>query len=130
MDASNIESGGGQRVFQVLDDIRSELGLVRTDVAVLAAAQPRITDIVEDHERRLRQVEADVVLRAAEIVKLLDALKTQDAQAAITATAVKQLEKNRDENSWMPRITWIVITAILSGLGGAVVSSYVQMLQR
>lgn len=117
-------------MFQVLDDIRSELGLVRTDVAVLAAAQPRITDIVEDHERRLRQVEADVVLRAAEIVKLLDALKTQDAQAAVTATAVKQLEKNRDENSWMPRITWIVITAILSGLGGAVVSSYVQMLQR
>ena len=130
MEMSNIESGGGQRVFQVLDDIRSELGLVRTDVAVLAAAQPRITDIVEDHERRLRQVEADVVRRAAEIIKLIDAQKTQDEQAAITATAVKQLEKNRDENSWMPRITWIVITAILSGLGGAVVSSYVQMLQR
>lgn len=130
MQTSNIESGGGQRVFQVLDDIRSELGLVRTDVAVLAAAQPRLTDIVEDHERRLRVVEAQAVLNAAEQLKLAETLKKESDEHKATTVAVKDLQKNRDENSWMPKVTWIIVTAVLSGLGGAIVSSYVQMLQQ
>jgi len=111
-------------VFTVLDEIRREVGLVRTDVAVLAAAQPRLTDIVEDHERRIRSNEAETQLRAA----MSEELRRHDAEIKDLQKGLGDVRKSQDENSWLPKLTWVGVTAVVSGLAGAAVSTYIGML--
>ncbi len=111
---------GDDKVYIILDEIRKDLSLVRTDVAVLAAAQPRIMDIVEDHERRMRILE--VLATAAEAtrakVDLLEA-RLDDAHNQITA-----VRSEMDKNSWLPRISWSLLIAVTSIVVGYAMSTY------
>lgn len=105
-------------VYEILDDIRREVGLVRTDVAVLASAQPRIMDIVEDHERRIRVVET-IVTGFAAVIARSDALQTAHD---LLEGRVSNIQSTIDKDSWLPRLGWSVVIALV-GIGAGLLGS-------
>ena len=93
------------RVYEILDEIRGDLSTVKTDVAVMASAQPRLVEIIADHETRLRKVEAEKATVAS-----VDALTVK----------VSTIEAEQNRNSWLPRLGWAVLWLIVGGVVAAV----------
>ncbi len=48
------------RLYEVIDAIRTDMSEMRTDIAVIKAAQPNTGQILEDHEARIRQNTTDI----------------------------------------------------------------------
>jgi len=88
------------RVFTILDEIRSDLSALKTDVAVLAAAQPRLVDIVEDHEKRIREIEIN---------------KAPAAAVSDLAKRVDGIESTQDKAQWLKNVGLIAGTAAVTG---------------
>jgi len=78
---------------------------IYTELARLNAVLPKHTDWAErnikDHEIRLRVLEASYVTRA---------------EHAKLAEQIDQVEAENDKNSWLPRISWLVLTAVVTAL--------------
>lgn len=105
------------RVFIILDEIRRDVSKVMTDVAVLAAAQPRITDIVEDHERRIRVLE-NLTHAFASLVERTALVETELADERERLNKVKA---EQDKNAWVPRLFWGAVAVVISVLTSAAV---------
>ena len=93
------------RVYEILDEIHEDLSSVKTDVAVLASSQPRLVEVIADHETRLRKVEAE---------------KASVASVADLAKQVSTIEAEQNRNSWLPRLGWAVLWLIVGGVVAAV----------
>jgi chromosome segregation ATPase len=115
------EPGRQARMEKMLDEIRQELGKITTDLAVLASSQPRIMEIVEDHERRIRAQEAVAPAYAAMSAQI--ARVESDLDKAQTKLLGMQAEL--DKNSWLPKLSWSILIGVISIIVGWGLSSIV-----
>jgi hypothetical protein len=117
---SQHEDTGAEKVYVILDEIRRELGLVRTDVAVLAAAQPQILQIVEDHERRLRAVETSVPTGADNANRIA----RLEGHVEEIGHQFDTLRSELDKNSWLPKLSWSLVIAVVGLIVGGFGSQF------
>lgn len=108
------------RVFTILDEIRRDMSQLRTDVAVMAAAQPRITDIIEDHERRIRVLEA---LTSA-FASLVERTAVVEQELNTERKRIDQLRSEQDSNSWLPRLAWGALAVVVAAITSAAIGSW------
>lgn len=106
---------------KTLDEIRQELGKITTDLAVLASSQPRIMEIVEDHERRIRAQEAVAPAYAAMSAQI--SRLESDLEKAQNKLLAMQAEL--DKNSWLPKLSWSILIGVISIVVGWAMSSAV-----